>query len=245
MDKKMSNKQYDGIADEYSQMENPPKTYVVIPTFDKIIGDVQGKSVLDLACGDGFFTRRLLGLNLSEIMGIDISQEMIKKANQDNSGIEYLVGDVQTLQLNRKFDLITAVHLLNYSQTANELATMCEKIYAHLNENGRFSTITINPDLKPMTEFEYERIFESVAKKDFFEDGDQIKVIVKEEGKAPFEFLTYYWTKETYETCLGNAGFKSVQWVDSVISKEGIEKYGHEYWEKYRQNHSAVGIICE
>ena len=241
----MGNKQYDKIADEYAEMENPPKTYVVIPTFHKIIGDVKGKSVLDLACGDGFFTRRLLELDPSEIMGIDISEEMIKKANQDGSGIEYLVGDVSRLQLNRQFDLITAVHLLNYSQTANELATICEKTYDHLNGNGRFSTITINPELKPMTEFEYERIFESVAKKDSFEDGDQVRVIVKEEGKDPFEFLTYYWTKETYEACLGNAGFRSIQWVDSVISQEGIEKYGSAYWEKYKQNHSAIGIVCE
>ena len=76
----MSKEQYDEIAEEYSQMMNPTKIHILIPTFKKIIGDVQGKSVLDLACGAGFFTRILADLNPSKLIGIDFSKELIKKA---------------------------------------------------------------------------------------------------------------------------------------------------------------------
>lgn len=244
----MSKEQYDKIADEYSQMLNPTKKYVLIPTFKQLIGNIENKSVLDLGCGDGFFTRILATYNPKELIGVDISKELIKKAiekeNQEPRGIKYLVQDVLKLNLNKKFDLITTVYLFNYSKTKDELFKMCHKIITLLDLNGKFCTITTNPALKPMKEFEYERRFTNVNKKDFFVEGDQIKCEMREKGKKPFEFINYYWSKETYEKCLKKAGFKSIEWVEPIISQEGIDKYGENYWEKSRRNHSAIGLIC-
>lgn len=241
---KMSKEQYDEIAEEYARMRNSTKEYVLIPTFKKIIGKVQNKSVLDLACGEGFFTRILENLNPAELMGIDIAKELIKKA-KINSDINYLVGDVLTLKLNKRFDLITAVFLLNYAKTKDELATMCKSIYTHLNEDGMFTAITTDPSLKPMKDFEYERKFSSVEGKGLFEEGDEIRMEIMQGGEKLLEVINYYWTKETYEECLKNAGFKTVQWEKAIISEEGIKKYGNKYWDKFRKNHSVIGIICE
>jgi 2-polyprenyl-3-methyl-5-hydroxy-6-metoxy-1,4-benzoquinol methylase len=131
----MSKEQYDDIAEEYSQMLNSTKRYVLIPTFKKLVGDVTGKSALDLACGEGFFTRILAQLKPAEVVGIDISNELIKKAieieRQNHLGIKYEAGDVLKLNLNRTFDLVSAVYLLNYSQTYKELEIMCKKVYEH------------------------------------------------------------------------------------------------------------------
>ena len=50
----MDKKQYDKIAEEYSQMLNPTKKYILTSIFEKLAGKVQGKLVLDLGCGAGF-----------------------------------------------------------------------------------------------------------------------------------------------------------------------------------------------
>lgn len=209
----MMETQYNKIAEEYSQMFNPTKKHVLIPTFRKIVGDVRGKSVLDLACGEGFFTRMLANLEPSELMGIDISEELIKKAvaaeKQHPLGIDYRVGDALKLKLERKFDLITAVYLLNYATSPGDLATMCESVYAHLSDGGKFCTITQNPGLRPMTDFEYERRFTNVNGKNFFEDGDRVRCEMNEKGKKPFEFMCYSWSKKTYEAGLRAAGFST------------------------------------
>ncbi|MBT3262232.1 class I SAM-dependent methyltransferase [Candidatus Woesearchaeota archaeon] len=241
----MSKEQYDKIADEYSRMRNSTKEYVLIPTFKKIIGKVQNKSVLDLACGEGFFTRILAEMNPSELIGLDFSKELIKKAKDHNSNITYLVEDVLTLNLNKQFDLITAVYLLNYAKTKDELAIMCQNIYTHLNETGNFSTITTSPSLKPMKDFEYERKFSSVAGKKLFEDGDEVRMEIMQDGEKLLEVINYYWTKETYEDCLKKAGFKKIQWVKAIISEEGTNLYGTEFWDKFQKNHSTIGIVCE
>jgi len=241
--------QYNEIAEEYSQMFNPTKRYVLIPTFKKIIGKLpEGKSILDLACGDGFFTRMLADLKPSKIIGIDISEELIKKAieteKQHSLGIEYQVGDILKMNLERKFDLISAVYLLNYASTKEELTTMCKNIYNHLGEEGKFCTITQNPSLKPMSDFEYERRFTNINEKCFFSDGDKVRCEMNEKGKKPFEFQCYSWSKKTYENCLKEAGFEDIEWIDSVISKEGVKEYGEEYWNKFRKNPSPIGIVC-
>ena len=35
----------------------PHKNYIEGPTFFKCLGDIAGKTILDLACGDGYFSR--------------------------------------------------------------------------------------------------------------------------------------------------------------------------------------------
>lgn len=244
----MDKKQYDKIAEEYSQMLNPTKKYILTSIFEKLAGKVQGKLVLDLGCGAGFFTRILAGLKPAEIIGVDISKELIRKAvdieNKESLGIEYQFGDVLSLKLNKKFDLITAVYLLNYSKSEDELCKMTENIFAHLAEGGKFCAVTVNPAIKPMSDFEYERKFTNVNGNDFFKDGDQIKCKMREKGKKLFEFVNYYWSKNTYENCLKAAGFKSIKWVDAVISKKGIEKYGERYWNKFKNNPSFIGVTC-
>ncbi|KYK24615.1 hypothetical protein AYK26_03505 [Euryarchaeota archaeon SM23-78] len=244
----MSKEQYDKIADEYSEMLNLTKRYVLTTTFKKIIGDVENKSVLDLGCGAGYFTRILATHKAKEVAGVDISPKLIQKAvdheNQDPLGIKYIIGNVFEVKIEKKFDLVTAAYLLNYSKTKQELFEMCSRIIGFLDSKGKFCALTTNPTLKPMKEFEYERRFVSVDKKSFFEDGDRIRCDVREKGKKPFEFISYYWSKETYEKCLKKAGFKMINWVEPIISKEGIDKYGKEYWEKYQRNSSSIGLIC-
>jgi hypothetical protein len=95
-----------------------------------------------------------------------------------------------------------------------------------------------------MADFEYERRFTNVSGAKTFKDGDQVRCEMREEGKTPFSFVNIYWSKETYERCLRDAGFKSAQWVDTIISQDGIKHYGNKYWSNYRKNPSGIGIIC-
>ena len=49
---------YDSIVKEYSNAKtNPYKSYIEEPTFWRCLGNISGKSVLDLACGSGYYSR--------------------------------------------------------------------------------------------------------------------------------------------------------------------------------------------
>ena len=89
------------------------------PVIFRTLGNVRGKSLLDLACGDGFYTRRFRSeCGADPVLGIDLSPKQIERARaieqREPLGIEYRVGDVTTLELDRRFDVATAIHLLHY-----------------------------------------------------------------------------------------------------------------------------------
>ncbi|CAF2061853.1 unnamed protein product [Rotaria magnacalcarata] len=108
-----------------------------------------GKRVLDLACGHGLYTRELKALNCDYILGVDISSEMIKLANdieyQEPKGIEYQVADAKQLKPPETlFDLVTAFYLLCYARTRDELLEMAGSIHTQLGENKTFIGFTTN-----------------------------------------------------------------------------------------------------
>jgi 2-polyprenyl-3-methyl-5-hydroxy-6-metoxy-1,4-benzoquinol methylase len=53
-------------------------------TFLEVLGSVKGLDLLDLACGDGRLTRVLTHRGARRIVGIDISTQMIVRAEQQN-----------------------------------------------------------------------------------------------------------------------------------------------------------------
>ena len=71
--------QYDHIGskyDEYAQTATMKRAerYTVL----RMVGPLAGTRVLDLACGFGFYTRLLKQHGAAQVIGIDISPEMVR-----------------------------------------------------------------------------------------------------------------------------------------------------------------------
>ena len=98
----MVKQQYDQIAQQYEDAEKTIEgIHVVRPTFLKLCGvHACDRSVLDLACGSGIYSRVLKEAGAKRVVGIDISEEQIKIARRKEMnnplGIGYIVGDVAT-----------------------------------------------------------------------------------------------------------------------------------------------------
>ncbi len=113
------------------------------------------KSLLDLACGDGFYTRKFRRAGADPVVGVDLSPQQIAKARRieerEPLGIEYLAADVVSLELEQRFDVVTAIHLLHYLEGGPEIEAVLRKIHNALEDDGCFVTMIANP------EFELER----------------------------------------------------------------------------------------
>ena len=94
-----------------------------------MVGELAGQRVLDLACGFGFYTRQLKQRGAAQVVGVDISPEMVRlacaKEQEDPTGVEYRVGDSIHLPVLGRFDLVTAVYLLNYAESKDQMLGMC------------------------------------------------------------------------------------------------------------------------
>src|SRR5690606_24830803 len=121
-------------------------------TFFRLTGDLVGLNTLDLACGEGFYTRQLRLRGAEHAVGVDLSAGMIKLAEdaeiRNPLGIQYHVGDAFEMDLGMSFDMVTASYFLNYAQNRDHLLQAARNIYTHLKPGGRFITINSNPDYR-------------------------------------------------------------------------------------------------
>lgn len=110
------------------------------PEFFKFIGDVKGKRVLDLGCGEGYNTR-ILAPKRATVVGIDISPEMIRLAKQQEQskplGIRYEVGSFYDLSrfADNPFDMAVSFMALMDSL---HLEKALHEIIRVIRKNGDF-----------------------------------------------------------------------------------------------------------
>jgi len=142
--------QYDHIGskyDEYAQTATLKRAESY--TFFRMVGELAGKRVLDLACGFGFYTKQLKQRGAAQVVGVDISPEMLRLAraqeHEDPEGIAYLVYDATHLPQLGRFDLVTAVYLLNYAPSKSQILGMFRSAYDNLVAGGHFVAYTVNP----------------------------------------------------------------------------------------------------
>jgi len=89
---------------------------IEVPYILELIGDVQGKRVLDAGCGGGFYSL-LLSERGAAVLGIDSSDDMIKiakqKALKDRLDAEFLTGNLSDLKIqDEEFDLVLSTLVL-------------------------------------------------------------------------------------------------------------------------------------
>ncbi len=124
---------YNTISEQYKRSKVTPwRTSIEQYTLLELLGDVHGKSVLDLACGEGYYSRLIKSRGASRVVGLDLSREMIKlaRASEEESGlgVEYLVGDAMAFAPEERFDIVTAAYLFNYARTEEQLQAMCRTV---------------------------------------------------------------------------------------------------------------------
>lgn len=186
---------YDIYADEYD------KSLAYLDSFegDKIfamMGDVEGKRVLDIGCGTGRMIENLRKFG-AKAVGIDVSKEMLRVARKKFLSTEFVLGDAENLPFeDEEFDMVIAsfvvVHL-------GDLRLAFEEVHRVLKDGGVFIVTNINQRKAPKLQMgkkeiviksfyhrpetliqELKNCFFTVEKEEFMGEGDTwINQIVK------------------------------------------------------------------
>lgn len=103
---------------------------------------VEGKKLLDLACGTGELSIRLSNAGFT-VTGIDLSADMLtvaqEKAISAGENIDFLQQDMSELELIDGYDIIGIFcDSLNYLQTEEEVQRTFQRVKQYLNHNGLF-----------------------------------------------------------------------------------------------------------
>ena len=100
------------------------------------------KTILELGCGNGWFSNQLARHTSSEIVGVDINKTEIEQAARvfaDTSNVTFLLGDIMELSLFRNtFDLIILASSMQYFKEINSLV---HQLLDMLSGNGEIHII--------------------------------------------------------------------------------------------------------
>lgn len=138
----------------------------IINNFKKYINNAK---VLDVGCGTGILTNKLLDAGAKEVYGIDLSPKMIKIAkakHRDINNATFLCADILSLHVNKHFNLIMIYnaypHLVRNIALVNKVKELTSSnaflIVAHggskdhINNHHKAHAKKVSTILKPAAE---------------------------------------------------------------------------------------------
>jgi SAM-dependent methyltransferase len=197
-------------AEAYAKLEFPGTYYLAYRDLPDLISrHVQGKKAIDFGCGTGRSTRFLRQLGF-EVIGVDISGDMIRKAREaDPKGDYRLVADGGLSQFGEKaVDLVLSVFTFDNIPTMEKKIGLLKDLRNLLTSDGRIVNLVSSPEI-------YINEWTSFTTKDFPENkqaksGDRVKIIITAvEDARPVEDIL--WTDEDYRKVYRKAGLETVQ----------------------------------
>ncbi len=239
------------VAEQYLKVKAQPwRARLETYSFMKLIGDVDGKTVVDIACGEGYFTRRLRQAGAARIVGCDISDRMIGLAREREAsealGIEYRVEDARSILPQQDFDLAVAAWLLVYAHDRAELAQMCQGLARRLRPGGRVVTMTTNPGLsyfRPLPDYRKYGGFEVQLTDRVFDIAALIRLTFHLDDSS-LEIENYYLPGSAYESALRDAGFRDVKLHRLEVEPDGPAGEDGAYWAELLDHPVGILIDC-
>ncbi|MFE7116150.1 class I SAM-dependent methyltransferase [Streptomyces sp. NPDC057654] len=248
-------KEFDELAEAYerSWTDMPFRRHIEAHTFLSVLGDLTGKTVLDLGCGSGLYTRKLREHGAATVTGIDNSTGMIdfarRREQHERLGIHYLPRDATQppdtgdQELDGRFDLVASVYVLCYAPTRDDLAGFCHTARNALRpEGGRFVFATLNPDVATTPGW-YAKYGMDFTANPAAHDGQVTPMRAWIPGQE-FTLEPFRWSFETYEQVLNDAGFPHITWTSPDVSAQGTDIYGAEHWDAYLKTPHALVADC-
>lgn len=238
--------QYDAIAEAYRDSKQLSfRKYVEEYTLFEMLGDVRGAEVLDLACGEGFYTRKIKQAGARDVTGVDISAAMVELARQEESarplGCKYLQMDAARVELSEEVDLVVAMYLLNYARTGDELLGFVRAAFRSLRPGGRFLGFNDNVRNVPRGVQDFSRYGFHKECSEVPEEGDAIVYRIVNNDGTRFEFENYFLRPETYGWAFREAGFSGFRWVGPHLDPSMRDE---PFWDDFMSRPPVIGFMA-
>ncbi|MDP4164297.1 MAG: class I SAM-dependent methyltransferase [Bacillota bacterium] len=183
--------------------EMSPNNIIEKPVLLELLGDVTGKQVVDLGCGEATIGQELLQHGCFFYEGVEGSNKMVEKAKEvlaeTNSIIHH--SSIESWDFpGMKYDLAISRMALHYLE---DLAPVFTNIYRSLKDNGQFVFSVQHPVLtSSVMSASHSPKRTNWIVDDYFDIGERKELWINK------EVIKYHRTVEEYFRLLKGAGFK-------------------------------------
>lgn len=172
MEKDSSTECWNNIGTEWidKAQTNDFRMEYIMPNTLRMMGEVEGKMILDLGCGEGGYSRELAKRG-AIVTAIDCSQGCInyatEKAKMENLKVQHFVrnsNDLHEIKDNTYDQVLCSMMLMD----VEDLDGTLKEIERVLKPGGQVYISVLHPCFKPPVEHKW------------FRDGEEVQVIVKD-----------------------------------------------------------------
>jgi ubiquinone/menaquinone biosynthesis C-methylase UbiE len=217
-------KDWNRLAQDYQVFRQERGTYnelVEVPAMLGLIGDVKGKTVLDVGCGFGYYSV-LLVKSGATVTGIDISEKMIElaKNNAREASVKchFYVCDMQDMSMfeRNSFDTVVSSIVVD---SLDFLEKAFSEVYRVLKEGGTFAFSENHPLLKGSWEKDSggKRLHWNID--NYFERSVRTTEWKRKDGKV-VQTSSRHRTVQDYFDALTSSGFL----VERLVEPEPSDK---------------------
>ena len=216
-------------------LENDKDSYqknVILPNLLRIADFNNNDSVLEIACGSGYFTNEF-SKKVKSVTGIDISPELIDLAKSKNTKVKYLVSDAQDIKVlsNNSFDKIFIILAI---QNISNLLGVCKEASRLMKDGGQLFIVLNHPSFRipkysswgydEKGDWQYRRVDQYMT-----ESKEKIAMHPGTDNKS---FTTsFHRPIQSYFKALRNSGFVVLQleeWISHKKSQKGSRKIAED-----------------
>ncbi len=223
--------------------------FIEVPSMVQAVGDIKGKTLLDIGCGAGIHIKHYLKKG-AKCSGLDLSETMIELARKNCPTAEFKIGSMTKLPYdNSFFDIVTASLSIDYIENLQDVFKEVNRVlkkdglFYYSNESNFASTREVYED----NEIKIKGIGEFIDKK----NGKIITLgrawddrLVEWEMLPGMMMKTYIKTFRTQLKELRKNGFELVDFIDCKPVPD-FKKYnpkGYEVYNKYPRFSIYVSI---
>ncbi|MFA6296988.1 MAG: class I SAM-dependent methyltransferase [Candidatus Paceibacterota bacterium] len=232
MSKKEDNTSWGKVASWYDDLlEGDSDTYqtkVILPNLVRLLEIKKGEIVLDLACGQGFFSRAISALG-AEVTGVDVGEELIAKALEksvDGHHPLYYVAPSHNLSktADHSIDKIIIVLAIQNIEKMKETFEECRRV---LKDTGKLFIVLNHPafripkksswDYDEKNNIQYRRV-------DSYISESKTEMLMNPSKENGPKTISFHRPLQTYFKTLSKSGFavsRLEEWNSHKKSEEG------------------------
>ena len=189
------------------------------PAMLALLPEIKDRRVLDLGCGTGDLCRRIKALGAREVIGIDISRNMLEIAQKEvQAGVVFLNKAMEDLQYDPgTFDLVVSSLAFHY---VADLSALLKNIHLWLKPSGLLLFSTEHPIATCSQGIHHGWVKDASGEKLYWPLDNYSQEGQRESHWFMDGVIKYHRTVSTILNDLIDAGFSIQKMVEPVASQE-------------------------
>ena len=215
------------VSDWYHEHLSEHDTYhtkVVVPNLLRILGDVKGKSILDVACGEGMIGGELLKQE-AKVVGVDLGKELIALAQKNYPKGVWVHGDAQEIPqaVKETFDVVLCTLAL---QNIKDVKKVFAGVKQAMKPHARFLFVINHPAFRipKLSDWQFQNDVQYRRESAYMSESTH-KMDMTPSKKAEKQYtVSFHRPLQYYAKLLANEGFaitRLEEWVSHRTSEKG------------------------